>query len=295
MSMRAAQLGRLIRFALPEMLTRLIDMAPKHLPKSEGAHTGIFPASSKKTLRVAVLAGCAQDVLRPSIHEAALRFLTRHGCEVAVPPEVGCCGALVLHMGRPDAAREYAKRAIVAWEREIETQGLDAIIVTASGCGTMLKGYGDLFEDDVEWAMRAQRIASLSKDISEVAAKLTLQSERNTSHLRAVYHNPCSLENGQNIRSGPEQLLRRLGLQLLKPPRSPSCCGSAGTYNLLEPEIASELGRRKAKALTTPQPDVVITANIGCLTQIGMYTQTLRLSTRSNCSIGSQVAPFRLI
>lgn len=279
MSMQAAQLGRLVKFALPEMLVRLIDMAPSHLPKGNGAHTGVFPASEKTTLRVAVLAGCAQDVLRPSIHEAALRFLTRHGCEVVVPPEVGCCGALVLHMGRPEAAREYAKRAIVAWEREREAHGLDAIIVTASGCGTALKGYGDLFKDDPEWVQRAQRIAALCKDISEIAARLTLKPQRSTSHIRAVYHNPCSLENGQNIRTGPEQLLRRLGLQLLKPLRSPSCCGSAGTYNLLEPEIASELGRRKAMALTAPQPDVVITANIGCLTQIGMYTKTPLLHT----------------
>src|SRR3569833_685693 len=182
-------------------------------------------------------------------------------------------------MGRPEAAREYAKRAIVAWELELENGGLDAVVVTASGCGTMLKGYGDLFRDDPEWVERARKIANLSKDISEIAAQLALKPARNASYQRAVYHNPCSLENGQNIRSGPEQLLRRLGFRLLKPPHSPSCCGSAGTYNLLEPEIASELGRRKAKALTAPQPDVVISANIGCLTQIGMYTNTPLIHT----------------
>ncbi|MEW6768732.1 MAG: glycolate oxidase subunit GlcF [Pseudomonadota bacterium] len=279
LSMKAASLGRLFSFVLPSSFKRLVEMAPRQLPKHEGAHTGTFAAIGRKSMRVAVLAGCAQDVLRPSIHESAIRFLTKHGCEVVVPPEVGCCGALVLHMGRPESARQFAMRAIEAWERMIELGGLDAIIVTASGCGTALKGYGDLFENDANWKRRADRIAKLSKDISEVASKLDLKPTRDVSELRTVYHNPCSLENGQNIRIAPEQLLRRLGLQLLKPPRSPSCCGSAGTYNLLEPEIASELGKRKASALTAVRPDVVVTANIGCLTQIGLYTATPLIHT----------------
>lgn len=278
-AMRAAQLGKIFRFALPGALKRLVDMAPARPPAAAGRHTGLFPAQGQKGFRVAVLAGCAQDVLRPSIHEAALGFLTRHGCEVVVPPDVGCCGALVLHMGRPEAAQEYAKRAIAAWERELDERGLDAIIVTASGCGTTLKGYEDLFADDPEWSGRARRIAALSRDISEIASQMAFKPSRDVSHIRAVYHNPCSLENGQGIRVLPEQLLRRLGIQLLKPARSPSCCGSAGTYNLLEPEIASELGRRKAEALTAPQPDVVISANIGCLTQIGLYTKTPLIHT----------------
>lgn len=279
LSMRAATIGRLVRPFLPGSFKRLVNMAPSRLPKSASPHVGTFPAEGTRKLRVAVLAGCAQDVLRPSIHESALRFLQRHGCEVVVPPTVGCCGALVLHMGRPEEARDYARRAILGWEKVMQDGGLDAVIVTASGCGTAIKGYGDLFRDDPEWAERAARISSLAKDISEVAGKLDLKQTQNALGLRAVYHNACSLENGQGIRVGPEVLLRKVGVDLLKAARNPACCGSAGTYNMLQPEIAAELGRRKADALVKPAPDVIIAGNIGCMEQIATYTKTPMIHT----------------
>jgi len=270
-AMKGAAVGRTVKAALPGRLARLVDMAPRALPQAAGLHTGLFAAVGTRKLRVAVLAGCAQEVLRPSIHESTVRFLTRHGCEVVVPPEAGCCGSLVLHMGRTEEARRYARRNIAAWETLVDGGGLDAIVINTSGCGTTVKAYADLFEGDPQWQTRARRIGSLARDVSEVAAQLPLARRNAPPSLRIAYHNPCSLENGQGIRSGPEQLLRSAGFELAKLSPSPACCGSAGTYNMLQPEIAAELGKRKATALESVRPDAIATANIGCQMQVASY------------------------
>jgi len=279
LSLKGAALGRLIRPLLPAPLRTLVDMAPRNLPRANGLHTGTFAPEGAPVMRVALLAGCAQEVLRASIHEATTRLLARHGVEVVVPPAAGCCGALVLHMGRQDAARAAAKTNIEAWEALIENGGLDAIVINASGCGTTVKNYGDLFKGDPEWHARAERISALARDVSEVVALLALKAARDVSDVAVVYHNPCSMENGQGIRVGPVQLLRSAGFKVVPTPNSPACCGSAGTYNMLQPEIASELGRRKASALESAGADVIATGNIGCQVQVGTYADTPVLHT----------------
>jgi glycolate oxidase iron-sulfur subunit len=175
-------------------------------------------------------------------------------------------------MGRPDDARRYARANIVAWERLIADGGLDTIVVNASGCGTTVKTYADLFADDPEWAARAARVGALARDISEVAASFPLKLRDDPPRVRITYHNPCSLENGQGIASGPVRLLRQAGFDLVAAPPSPACCGSAGTYNMLQPEIARQLGERKAAALESVGPALIATANIGCQVQISAYT-----------------------
>jgi glycolate oxidase iron-sulfur subunit len=274
LALRFATLGHLAKPLLPGRLANLVDMAPRRLPRFNGKQTGTFTPAGEPRQRIALLEGCAQQVLRPSIHAATIRFFQRHGCELAVPAEAGCCGALVLHMGRPDEARQYARKNIVAWEKLIDDgKSLDAIIVNASGCGTTLKSYTDLFANDPDWRPRAARISAIARDLSEVAASLPLQLSAQLPRTRIVYHNPCSLANGQGITTGPLTLLRSAGFKVIESPGGSACCGSAGTYNMLQPEISAQLGAGKAAALSSVAPDAIATANIGCQVQIGNYTK----------------------
>jgi len=228
---------------------------------------GIFPAQGERRGRVAILAGCAQPVLRPEINEAAIRLLNRLGIEVVVA-DAGCCGALTHHMGIEDAAHEFAKDAIVAWHREIAGDGLDAIVITTSGCGTVIKDYGYLFRDDQDWKDRARAVSERALDISEYLARLGPLPSTEGAKPRLAYHAACSLQHGQKVTSAPKELLRQAGFEVADVPEGHLCCGSAGTYNMLQPELSAALRDRKAGNINSLAPQVIATGNIGCMQQL---------------------------
>jgi glycolate oxidase iron-sulfur subunit len=246
-------------------MLKLAPAKPPLAPASRGAAT--FPAEGPRQARVAILQGCAQPVLEPSINEAAVRFLTRHGVEVVQAKGEGCCGALVHHMGREDQALDQARRNVDAWTREIEAGGLDAIVITTSGCGTTIKDYGFMLREDAAYAEKAARVSALAKDFTEIAAGLKLKLQRSTGQT-VTYQSACSMQHGQSIREEPKQVLRAAGFVVKEPAEGHICCGSAGTYNILQPEIAVRLRDRKVANLERTTPDVVASGNIGCLTQI---------------------------
>ncbi len=236
----------------------------------------VIPTAGPRRLRVALLTGCVQCVLAPEINEATVRLLVRHGCEVVVLRGVGCCGALSHHLGHEARGLDRARRNVAAFTREIDGDGLDAIVANASGCGTMLKDYGHLFRDDPAHAADAARVAGLARDVSEVLDRLGLMSgEPATSPPAAAvaYHSACSLQHGQKIDSLPAALLASAGFAVHAVPDGHFCCGSAGTYNLLQPALAQELGARKAAAIESTGAAVVAAGNIGCMVQIASHTR----------------------
>jgi glycolate oxidase iron-sulfur subunit len=209
-------------------------------------------------------------VLRPDFNAAAIRLLNRHGIEVVHANE-GCCGALTHHMGKEHSAHAHAKQTIDAWDAEI-AKGLDAILVTASGCGTTIKDYGFMFRDDPAYAEKARRVSALAKDVTEYVAQLDLKTTTDASDLVVAYHSACSMQHGQGIRTEPKALLKRAGFTVKDVPEGHICCGSAGTYNILQPELAAKLRARKVANIERVRPDVIATGNIGCATQIGKGT-----------------------
>jgi glycolate oxidase iron-sulfur subunit len=271
-----AQLARPFARLLPasgrltQRLRAMLDLAPAAVPPpSPTATTGVHPAQGKRRARVALLAGCAQQVLAPSINEATIRLLQRMGVEVLVPPDAGCCGALTHHMGQHATALASARANIDAWSREIEDQGLDAIVVNASGCGTMVKDYGFLFRTEPEpWRSQAAKIASLACDISELLARLGYAPVRDAPPMTIAYHSACSLQHGQQITAQPKQLLQRAGFTVVEPAEAHICCGSAGTYNMLQPDLAAQLRERKLTNLRATNADMIAAGNIGCITQL---------------------------
>jgi glycolate oxidase iron-sulfur subunit len=220
---------------------------------------------------VALLTGCAQRVLDPAINEATIRLLTRHGCEVVVADGAGCCGALTHHMGKVPESHASAARNIRAWAREIDGAGLDAVVINTSGCGTTVKDYGHMFEAE-PLAADAARVAGLARDVTELMAELGLQPAAAAPRLRVAYHAACSLQHGQQVRVEPKALLKAAGFEVVEPRDSHLCCGSAGTYNLLQPEISGELRARKVATLEATAPEVIAAGNIGCMVQIGSGT-----------------------
>lgn len=261
--------------AMPSFFDRLAAMlalAPRRLPTSEESiKPGIYPATGMRRGRVALLAGCAQPVLNSSIHAATIRVLTRLGIEVVLPQSEGCCGAIVLHMGREAEALGFARNNVDAWTSEIEGQGLDAILINTSGCGTTIKDYGFLLREDAAYAEKAARVSNLTKDISEYLATLDLPT-MTPKDLTIAYHSACSLQHGQKITDLPKRLLQQAGFTLHDVPEGHICCGSAGTYNLLQPFFARRLRQRKVTNIERMQPDVVACGNIGCLMQIASGT-----------------------
>ena len=264
-----ARLVRPFAGVLPGRLRTLVGMAPRRLPsRAADLRPGIFPARGRRRARVALLAGCAQRVLAPEINRATVRLLTRHGCEVVLSAGAGCCGALTHHMGRRDDALRAARRNVAAWGREIDNGGLDAIVVNASGCGTSVKDYGHMLRDDPQWADAAAAVAGRARDITEWMDGLGLDSPRNVPRLRVACQSACSLRHGQKVTAAPRALLERAGFDVAEPAEAHLCCGSAGTYNLLQPRLAASLRRRKIDALRACAPDVVASGNIGCMTQL---------------------------
>ncbi len=247
-------------------LRAMLAMAPRPLPRRLAAPKP-GPVSER---RVIVMEGCAQSVLDPGINAATRRLLARAGVEVVAMPGEGCCGALPQHMGKIDKAKALAQQNIALWSEALDA-GVEAILVTASGCGSSVKDWGHLFADDPEWKDRAARVAGHAYDITEFLATLSLPAPRALPPVTVAYHAACSLQHGQKITAPPKALLRAAGFDVVEPAESHLCCGSAGTYNLLQPEIADRLGQRKAAALNRTGADVVAAGNIGCLAQIAAH------------------------
>lgn len=250
-------------------LAAMLRLAPNALPPPSAFPRGgrISPRSGP-IARVALLQGCAQKVLRPAINDATIRLLTRLGVEVVLVANETCCGALVHHLGVSSEALAAARQNIDAWSVEIDGHGLDAIVVTASGCGTMIKDYGFLLRNDPAYAARAARVSALAKDITEFLATLDLPRPRDVSAPTVAYQSPCSMQHGQKLDALPKKLLAEAGFIVRDIPEAHLCCGSAGTYNILQPELAERLRARKIENIRKMQPDVVATGNIGCLTQL---------------------------
>ena len=211
-------------------------------------------------------------MLAPEINDAAIRLLTRAGIEVVLPKGEGCCGALVHHMGRESAAMVFARANIDAWIAQMNGPGLDAILITASGCGTTIKDYGFMFRDDPAYAQKASRVSAAAKDITEYVFALKLATQTRATGLTVAYHSACSMQHGQQIKDEPKKLLQSVGFVVRDVPEGHICCGSAGTYNILQPEIAAQLRARKVGTIEKTRPQIIATGNIGCMTQIGKGT-----------------------
>ena len=279
-ALAAARLARPLAPLMPARLRAMLELAPARLEgPSPLDRPQVFPAEGGTRMRVALLAGCAQRVLEPRINEATIRLLTRLGCEVAIAPGAGCCGALTHHLGQEDAAHAAAARNIRAWTALWGGRGPDAVVVNASGCGTTVKDYGFMFRGDRDLAAAAARVAALAKDVTEVVAQLGLGAAAAPEKLSVTYHSACSLQHGQKITSLPKELLARAGFAVKDVPEGHLCCGSAGTYNLLQPEIAGQLKARKLANIARTAPDAIAAGNIGCMTQLASGTATPVLHT----------------
>ncbi len=251
----------------------MLKLAPWHVPASkipESQH--IFPAEGQRKGRVALLSGCVDKVVKPSIREATIRVLNRHGIEVVLAEGESCCGSLVHHMGREHEALGFVRNNIDAWTRELEGQGIDAILITASGCGTTVKDYGFMLRMDAAYKDRAEKISSLAKDISEYLVERGINSPTRSSHIPVAYHSACSMQHGQKIDRQPRELLVKAGFIVRDIAEGHLCCGSAGTYNMLQSEIAKRLLTRKVANIEKTAPRIVATGNIGCMTQIASGT-----------------------
>ncbi|HEV7245705.1 MAG TPA: glycolate oxidase subunit GlcF [Shinella sp.] len=284
LALKAAALGRpfaglLKRVKVLEPFGAMLELAPRTLPKaSDSAKPGTHPATGPRRGRVAILSGCAQPVLKPEINEATIRLLTRLGFEVVAPAGEVCCGSLVHHMGREAQALEAARRNVDIWLGEVEKGGLDAIIITASGCGTTIKDYGFMLRLDPAYADKAARVSALAKDVTEYLSTLDLPQQE-ARGLTVAYHSACSMQHGQKITMAPKTLLKKAGFVVRDPAEGHLCCGSAGTYNILQSEISAKLKARKVKNIEATKPDLIATGNIGCITQIATGTQIPILHT----------------
>jgi glycolate oxidase iron-sulfur subunit len=279
----AIRLGRLARPLLsllpadvgaaadPGLLRRtkaMLALSPGRLPPPGPGAGRVFAAQGKRRARVALLQGCAQQVLAPRINQAAINVLTRHGIEVVLVKDEQCCGALTHHMGRDRDALGRARANVAAWAAEAERGGLDAIVVTTSGCGSVIKDYGYMLRTDRDYAARAAKVSELAKDISEYLAGVELHNTREITGVVVAYHSACSLQHGQKITALPKDLLSKNGFVVKDVPESHLCCGSAGTYNILQPDIATGLRDRKIANIASVKPDMIAAGNIGCMLQI---------------------------
>lgn len=269
----AAKLGRPFAFLMPDARLRaMLEMAPKTIPPvSRNDDPQTFPAEGPRKVRVALLTGCAQKALNTDINDATIRILRRLGCEVVVAKGMGCCGALTHHMGKAEQAHASAAANIRAWMAEKRAGGLDGVVINTSGCGTTVKDYGHMFRND-PLATDAAEVSAMAMDVSEILVKIGLP-EGADKGLTVAYHAACSLQHGQQIKSAPKDLLKRAGFKVVEPADSHLCCGSAGTYNLLQPAISQQLQARKVQTLEAKAPDIIAAGNIGCMMQIGAGTQ----------------------
>ncbi|WP_095588409.1 glycolate oxidase subunit GlcF [Actibacterium ureilyticum] len=272
LALLGAKIGRPFAFLMPDARLRaMLDMAPKTIPPvSRNDDPQVFAATGPRKMRVALMTGCAQRALNTDINDATIRLLRRLGCEVVIARGQGCCGALTHHMGKTGESHATAARNIRAWTAELAGDGLDAVVINTSGCGTTVKDYGHMFRND-PLAAEAAAVSAIAMDVSEVLMKLDMP-EGADKGLRVAYHAACSLQHGQQIKSFPKELLKRAGFEVVEPADSHLCCGSAGTYNLMQPEISGQLKARKVRTLEAKSPDVIAAGNIGCMMQIGSGT-----------------------
>ncbi len=273
-----AKIGKPFAPLIPDArLKAMLEMAPKRIPPvSRNDDPQSFAPTQPRRKRVALMTGCAQKALNTDINDATIRLLTRLGCEVVVAKGAGCCGALTHHMGKVDESHVSAAANIHAWAREMDGDGLDAIVINTSGCGTTVKDYGHMFRND-PLAEDAARVSGIARDVSEVLVELVDEdsvAQARTVHggIKVAYHAACSLQHGQQIKTHPKTLLKAAGFEVVEPADSHLCCGSAGTYNLMQPEISKQLKARKVHTLEAKQPDVIAAGNIGCMMQIGSGT-----------------------
>ena len=265
-----AWFARPFRALFPGRLGAMLALAPLRIPGPSAVDKPqVFPATGARRARVALMTGCAQQVLAPQINEATIRLLTRHGVEVVVARGAGCCGALVHHMGREGEAHAQAKANIAAWTREMENEGLDAVIINASGCGTTVKDYGFMLRLDATWNAAAARISDMTMDITEFMDRHGIERPLSRPGRTVAYHSACSMQHGQQLRREPKDLLTRAGFEVRDIAEGHLCCGSAGTYNIMQPDIAARLRDRKAGHIRATGADLVATGNIGCMAQLG--------------------------
>lgn len=270
LSLLGALIGRPFRGLMPARLKAMLELAPVDVaPPSQVDVPQVFPAVGETKKRVVMMSGCAQQVLRPSINESTVRVLTRLGCEVIVAKGAGCCGALVHHMGKEHEGHEAAKNNIAAWDQaEADHGAIDAVVINASGCGTTVKDYGWMLRNDEAWAERAENISNKTVDVSEFLLDLDVAPHLTDKSGTIAYHSACSMQHGQQLKTEPVKLLTSAGFDVVQPAESHICCGSAGTYNIMQPKWAAELGERKAGNIRALNAPVVATGNIGCLAQI---------------------------
>jgi glycolate oxidase iron-sulfur subunit len=295
MALKLANLGRpfgglMKRIAILRPFGAMLDLAPRSVPPhSPSATPGTFPPANARRGRVILQSGCVQPVLKPGINEAAIELLGNLGVEVVVAAGERCCGSLVHHMGREEQGLEAARVNIDAWLDEIDARGADALIITASGCGNTIKDYAYMLRHDPAYAQKAARISALTRDITEYLSGLDLE-ERPRRVERVTYHAACSLQHGQKVTVQPKALLQRAGFQVREPAESHLCCGSAGTYNILQPEISGQLKARKVRNLQATGPDIIATGNIGCITQIasGMNVPVIHIVELLNWAWGGR-------
>ncbi|WP_306151393.1 glycolate oxidase subunit GlcF [Roseovarius sp. MMSF_3281] len=272
LALLGAKIGRPFAFLMPDArLKAMLEMAPKQVPPvSRNDDPQAFAPKGEKRKRVALMTGCAQRALNTDINDATIRLLTRLGCEVVVAEGAGCCGALTHHMGKTRESHGTAAKNIRAWAAEMDGEGLDAIVINTSGCGTTVKDYGHMFRNEA-LAEDAARVSGIAMDISELLMQLDLPEGAAKDRVVA-YHAACSLQHGQQIKTYPKDLLKRAGFAVVEPADSHLCCGSAGTYNLMQPEISKQLKARKIETLEAKGPDIIAAGNIGCMIQIGSGT-----------------------
>ena len=269
LAMFAAKLARPVLRYFPDARVRaMADIVPKTIPPvSRNDDPQSFPAKAPRKKRVALMTGCAQKALNTDINDATIRLLTRLGCDVEILEGQGCCGALTHHMGKTDQSHQFAAANVRVWTKEIANQGLDAIVINTSGCGTTVKDYWHMFRNtDLEEDAKA--VSELAMDITELLIKLDLP-EGAPKLIKVAYHAACSLQHGQQIKTYPKTLLKKAGFDVVEPQDAHLCCGSAGTYNLLQPKISASLKEHKVKNLMDTAPDVIAAGNIGCMIQIG--------------------------
>lgn len=271
-------------------ITAMLDLLPEQIPSEDDTVTpGIYQPQGKMRHRVVLVTGCVQQVIRPQINKATLNVLTRHGCEVIVPAAQTCCGALTHHLGKDAQTQKMVKQNIETWSRLRSEVKLDAIILNSAGCGTMVKDYRHLMRNSTTHANQSEELDSLIMDFVEFAARLDLQSKQ-TFNKKITYQAPCSLSHGQGLVDEPVALLESLGVEVTPLPEAHLCCGSAGTYNIFQPDLASALRSRKCAAIASTQSDLVITANIGCLTQLqnGLSTPILHIAEFADWLTGDE-------
>ena len=272
------------QFILPKKIKEMIILMPSNFPKKTLPKMQVYKIGKKKPIaRVALLTGCVQKVISPQINEATIRLLNRHDIEVVVLKGIDCCGSLNHHLGKSDIALKNFKNNISIWYNEYLKNGLDAIISNTSGCGTTMKDYGFIFRSDKEYKKKAKKISELTKDISEYLdenVKLNFNEKFNKQKkYKIAYHSACSMQHGQKIHKEPINLIRKTGNDVIEISDGHLCCGSAGTYNLLQSDIAKRLLKNKITNIEKIKPQFISTGNIGCITQIANGTKIPILHT----------------